>query len=389
MKHFLLISLICLITGNLLPIEGQVLLPQSTAKQTDRVSRLMHQLKEGDHDARKAAAQALVEIGAPAVEPLIGTLLQDNDALVRRVAADVLARIKDPRSVEPLTAALNDPNDEVQHSAAEALGAHVAPSLTKTNQNDGLTYVWIPPGSFAMGCSALDRECEDNEKPAHRVRITKGLWVSQTTVTQAAYQRVMGSNPSHFKEDKSVFRPQNQPVEQVSWNEAKAYCERIGMRLPTEAEWEYAARGGTTASHYGGLEGFDSVGWYYDNSGKGTIDQLGDPNARIDQNTKGIWRQTHSVGQLRPNLYGLYDMLGNVKQWVGDWFGPYPLGAVTDPQGATSGQFKVVRGASYDDYSDRVRVSARESGLEPGYRNKGIGFRCVGTDSAFEEKNIE
>ncbi len=352
-------------------------LSRPTAEQTDRLSRLMSQLKDADHDAREAAAEALKAIGTPAVDRLIGAL-RDKDAQVRRAAADVLGKIKDPRAVDSLTAALRDPNEEVQHSAAEALGAQLPASLTKINSKDGLAYVWIPPGKFAMGCSALDGECEEDEKPAHRVTITKGFWMGQTAVTQAAYQRVMGNNPSHFKEDRSFFRSQNQPVEQVSWNDAQAYCQRAGMRLPTEAEWEYAARGGTKESRYGELHSFDSVGWYYENSGEGVIDQGSNPNALTYENTKKIWRQTHPVGQQKPNLYGLYDMLGNVRQWVGDWFARYQLNAVSDPQGPTSGQFKVVRGASYADHSDRVRVSARESGLERGYRNNSTGFRCVG-----------
>jgi formylglycine-generating enzyme required for sulfatase activity len=376
-KPFLLISLLSFVIGNALPVEAQVPQSRTTAKQTDRVSRLISQLKDADHDAREAAANALAEIGTPAVERLI-VALRDKDARVRRVAADVLGKIKDPRSVDPLTAALDDPNDEVQHSAAEALGAQLPPSLTKTNPKDGLTYVWIPPGSFSMGCSALDRECAEDEKPAHRVTITKGFWMGQTTVTQVAYQRVIGNNPSYFRENGSFFPSQNQPVEQVSWNDAQAYCQRAGMRLPTEAEWEYAARGGVKESRYGELDSSDSVGWYYDNSAEGIIDQESDPNARIDENAKKIRRQTHPVGQQKPNLYGLYDMLGNVRQWVGDWFGRYQLGAVRDPQGPASGQFNVVRGASYADHLERVRVSARESGFEPGYRNNSIGFRCVG-----------
>jgi formylglycine-generating enzyme required for sulfatase activity len=372
-KHFLLISSLSFVIGNALGVEAQALPPRTTAEQADRVSQLMRQLEDGDHDARKIAAEALAEIGEPAVEELIDAL-RDRDARVRRMVADVLGKIKDPRSVDPLTAALRDPNDEVQHSAAEALGAQVSPSLTKTNPKDSLTYVWIPPGRFAMGCSALDRECDEDEKPIHRVTITKGFWMGQTAVTQAAYQRVMGNNPSYFKENQSFFRSQDQPVEQVSWNEAQAYCQGVEMRLPTEAEWEYAARGGMDESRYGEL---DSVGWYYDNSGDGIMDRAGDPNARTYENTNAIWRQTHPVGRQKPNLYGLYDMLGNVRQWVGDWFGRYQVSAIIDPEGPTSGLFKAVRGASYADHADRVRVSARESGLKPEYRNNSIGFRCV------------
>jgi formylglycine-generating enzyme required for sulfatase activity len=376
-KPFLVISFVSFVIGNSLCLEAQVLAARTTTGQSDSVGQLMSQLKDGDRETRRAAAEALAEIGTPAVERLL-VALRDEDAEVRRVAADILGEIKDPRSVEPLTAALNDPNDEVQHSAAEALGEQIAPGLTKINRKDGLTYVWIPPGSFAMGCSALDRQCEADEKPAHRVRITKGFWMSRTVVTQAAYERVMGDNPSYFKENGSLADSQNLPVEQVSWNEARTYCERVDLRLPTEAEWEYAARGRTTASRYGELDSFDSVAWYYDNSGEGTIDQGNRLNARTYENAKMQRRQTHPVGQQKPNLYGLYDMLGNVRQWVGDWFARYQLSAVIDPQGPATGQFKTVRGASYADHLDRVRVSARESGFEPGYRSDSIGFRCVG-----------
>jgi formylglycine-generating enzyme required for sulfatase activity len=127
----------------------------------------------------------------------------------------------------------------------------------RTNPKDGLRYVWTPPGTFTMGCSPGDSERHDDEKPAHRVTITKGFWLGQTEVTQAAYQRVVGTDPSDFK-------GANLPVEQVSWDQAQAYCQAIGGRLPTEAEWEYAARAGSVQSRYGDI---DRIAWYYGNSG--------------------------------------------------------------------------------------------------------------------------
>jgi formylglycine-generating enzyme required for sulfatase activity len=124
---------------------------------------------------------------------------------------------------------------------------------TRVNSNDGLTYVWIPPGSFTMGCSPGDGYCEPNEKPAHGVRITKGFWIGQTEVTQEAYQRVVGRTSPSWNIGARL------PVEGISWNEAESYCQKAGMRLPTEAEWEYAARAGSKQSRYGSL---DQIAWY-------------------------------------------------------------------------------------------------------------------------------
>jgi formylglycine-generating enzyme required for sulfatase activity len=221
-----------------------------------------------------------------------------------------------------------------------------AQAKTKVNPKDGLTYVWIPPGTFQMGCSPGDSECAPNEKPAHSVTLTKGFWVGQTLVTQAAYAKVVGRNPSHFKGDQS-------PVEQVSWDDAQAYCEGAGMRLPTEAEWEYAARGGNAAARYAPAV---RIAWYGANSG-GT---------------------THPVGQKQANAYGLYDMLGNVWEWVADWYGPYDAAGVVDPKGPQTAQVRVVRGGSWDYDASFDRVSSRVR-LMPGFRrNDLVGFRCAG-----------
>src|SRR4029079_17468029 len=106
---------------------------------------------------------------------------------------------------------------------------------------DGLKYVWIPKGTYQMGCSPGDDECMDREKPPHTVTISQGFWIGQTEVTQEAYRLVKGVNPSSFKGP-------NRPVDNLSWEDARSYCEAVGFRLPTEAEWEYAARAGTAAS---------------------------------------------------------------------------------------------------------------------------------------------
>jgi formylglycine-generating enzyme required for sulfatase activity len=240
----------------------------------------------------------------------------------------------------------------VKASAAEApagirplAGTSTPASETRENPNDGLTYVWIPPGKFTMGCSPGDATCGDDEKPAHEVTITQGFWLGQTPVTQQAYQRVMGRNPSHFKGPRL-------PVESVTWDEARAYCKAVGMRLPTEAEWEYAARAGATAAHYGNPA---EIAWYSFNSGS----------------------KTHEVGQKQLNGFGLYDMLGNVWEWVADWYVGYQKAAAADPTGPSRGQSRVLRGGSWGDLAMIACASYRGRGV-PSDRNSRFGFRCAG-----------
>ncbi|MBM3734408.1 MAG: formylglycine-generating enzyme family protein [Acidobacteria bacterium] len=199
-------------------------------------------------------------------------------------------------------------------SVTNQLAVSYAASLV--NPVDGLTYLWIPPGEFLMGCSPGDGECDSDEKPAHPVRITKGFWISESEVTQAAYQKVIGSNPSNFK-------GADLPVEDVNWNQAVAYCKAVGGRLPTEAEWEYAARAGDPRARYGEL---DAIAWY-------------DKNSR---------EMTHPVKGLMPNRFGLYDMLGNVWEWNADWYGEYQPGAQVDPKGPARGTDRVIRGGSWN-----------------------------------------
>lgn len=219
---------------------------------------------------------------------------------------------------------------------------------TKVNAADGLTYVWIPPAMFQMGCSPNDLQCNENETP-HFVKLSRGFWIGQTLVTQAAYQNVTGRNPSVFKGDRL-------PVETVSWDEAKAYCQAMKMRLPTEAEWEYAARGGSTAARYAPLA---QIAWYSANSNG----------------------ETHDVAQKQANAFGLYDMLGNVWEWVADWYGPYDENDAVDPKGPRTGRVRILRGGAVGLDEFFVRVSYR-SWYDPGYHSYGDGyvngFRCAG-----------
>ncbi len=229
-----------------------------------------------------------------------------------------------------------------------ASGVRLDPLQTRAgdvevNLKDGLKYIWIPPGTFQMGCSPGDRECSESEKPAQTVTLTKGYWLGQTEVTQAAYERVVGVNPSHFKGS-------DLPVESVDWKQAGEYCRLIGGRLPTEAEWERAAKAGRDEARYGEV---GKVGWYEGNSDK----------------------RTHPVAGKASNAYGLYDMLGNVWEWTADWHQERLTGG-TDPQGPSQGRQRVLRGGSWSFSSSSLRSSLRLI-YEPVLRRNDIGFRCV------------
>ena len=234
-------------------------------------------------------------------------------------------------------------------------------------------YVRIAPGTFLMGSPTGEEGHEDDEFQ-HSVTITRAYCMKATEVTQGEWQAVMGSNTSEFKNCGA-----NCPVEQVNWDDAVGYANGLsrreglpecyagstltgldcrGYRLPTEAEWEYAARAGTTAATYGNL---GSVAWV------STISFSNDKSKST----------THPVGQKLPNAWGLYDMLGNVWEWTGDWKGTYPA-SVTDPTGAPSGARRVFRGGSWEWLDIFTRVATRGSNA-PDFRDHDLGFRLVKT----------
>lgn len=200
----------------------------------------------------------------------------------------------------------------------------------RKNEKDGQMYVWIAPGQFRIGCSGTDPDCSGDEQ-VQVVTIPHGYWMGQTEVTQAAYKQVFPDTRLTFK-----FNGPKRPVENVNWKEADQYCGKLGLRLPTEEEWEYAARAGDPNARYGKL---GSIAWYGDNSG------------------------THEVQQKDPNRWGLYDMLGNVWEWTADLY--------------AGSQSPLVRGGAWDSDARFVRVSYRNV-LGPTYRDGTVGFRCVG-----------
>ena len=186
----------------------------------------------------------------------------------------------------------------------------------------------VPARTFTMGCSPGDAECSGDESPAHEVTLTNAFYMGKTEVTQAEWQAKMGSNPSFF-----FWNGASNPVEMVSWSMIQGFNAVTDLRLPTEAEWEYACRAGTTSAQYGSVEG---VAWY-SNAG---------------------WR-THPVAQKSPNSLGLYDTLGNVWEWCEDWYGEYDSGSVTNPIGPKTGSHRILRGGSWNNESSYSRASSR------------------------------
>jgi formylglycine-generating enzyme required for sulfatase activity len=247
-------------------------------------------------------------------------------------------------------------DDTLIAALREASKAGLSPGQIRENPKDGLKYVWIPLGTFTMGCSPGDNECEGLEKPAHQVTITRGFWIGQTLVTVAAYKRFAGAagrampSPPTFNDG---WTHENMPIVNVIWDDAQAYCGWMGGRLPTEAEWEYAARAGSREPRYAPI---DEVAWYNGNSSG----------------------QTHDVAGKRPNGFGLYDVLGNVREWVADWYDTKyeESSPAQDPQGPASGQFRVLRGGAWDDSEHQVRVTHR-FGNYPTSRYSNDGFRCA------------
>jgi len=226
-----------------------------------------------------------------------------------------------------------------------------------------LTASFIPPGQFLMGSALMD--ADDGEKPVHKVTLTKGFFLGIHLVTQAQWKAVMGTDPSHFKGP-------NRPVEQVSWEDCQEFCKnlmahlksRVTVRLPMEAEWEYACRAGTTTEyHFGDVINSDLANY------RGTCSWNGSP--------KGEYRkQTTEVGTLPSNAWGLFDVHGNVWEWCEDWSGPYSAEDQTDPRQLIiqSDEYRVLRGGSWYGDPDYCRAACR-GWNSPAYRRSSYGFR--------------
>ena len=245
----------------------------------------------------------------------------------------------------------------------------------------GSEFALIPAGSFQMGTNSTDLDWLKYSRPVHGVTISSPFWMAKTPVTVGQFRAFVDATGYRTEAEKGdgsfvwtgkwekkadanwrnpYFTQEDRcPVVCVSWNDAQAYIQwlngkslDLSYRLPTEAEWEYACRAGTTDERYGDL---DVIAWYGSNSGG----------------------HTHPVGQKQPNAFGLYDMLGHVLQWCQDWYGEYPSGSVTDPQGPNNGSYRVLRGGAWNSYVSNVRYGYRLNYYSPGLRNNTLGFRVV------------
>lgn len=219
-------------------------------------------------------------------------------------------------------------------------------------------FALVEAGTFTMGATTKTDYTNDNEFPAHEVTLTNNYYMGKTEVSQALWKAVMGTNPSHFKGD-------NLPVEQVSYYDCLVFIGNLNLltgkefRLPTEAEWEFAARGGNKSRHYrySGSNDIDEVAWYKANSDY----------------------ETHDVATKKPNELGLYDMSGNVSEWCEDWLGEYSASAQTNPTGPKSGIFRVRRGGEKGDEASWCVPSYRYH-AEPGESAFCLGFRLALTE---------
>ena len=222
---------------------------------------------------------------------------------------------------------------------------------------DGISIdmVRVEAGTFTMGATPEMENPWDDEKPTHQVTLTNDYYIGKYEVTQALWKAVMGKNPSKFKGE-------SLPVECVSWDDCQDFISKLNsitgkkFRLPTEAEWEYAARGGkkSRGCQYSGSNNISDVAWYDDNSGS----------------------KTHAVGSKQSNELGIYDMSGNVWEWCQDWYGSYSSSSQVNPIGANSWSFRVIRGGSWIIAARRCRSSCR-CNYAPDYRDDNLGLRLV------------
>lgn len=279
-----------------------------------------------------------------------GATAQMTEAEIERRAREMAAKlVAESMKNQPATLAKTDPVPAPAFPVSRGMEGSRAGEVREFG---GIEMVWCPPGEFLMGSPASEANRQDDETQ-HRVTLTKGFWLAKTETTQGQWRTVTGENRSNFKGD-------NLPVEAVSWDDVQGWLREVNSQntlpsgwkwaLPSEAQWEYACRAGTTTMFAGDL---DEMAWYSSNSGS----------------------KTNPVGTKKANEWGLHDMHGNVWEWCADtWGGDYASGAATDPTGSGSGLRRVLRGGSWDRDAQRCR-SALRFNYSPDSRSLILGFR--------------
>ncbi|MCK4872152.1 MAG: formylglycine-generating enzyme family protein [Phycisphaerales bacterium] len=307
-------------------------------RETAQVEEAQAPIVEDEADKTQPAQPAEREQHVPAVEQPTKSIQHSG-----------LIRLRDPSAAES-----SDPPAAV----SDDVNARVVNSI-------GMAFVSIQPGGFIMG-SPKDEQDRDDREVQHRVELTHMFYIGATEVTQDQYEQVTGSNPSKFRDEGDL------PVEKVSWEDAAEFCRRLSeregktYRLPTEAEWEYACRAGTTTPFSFG-ETISTEVVNYDGRevyGKGIA---------------GVYRRaTLPVGSLGSNAWGLYDMHGNVWEWCADWYSDasYGQSPKRNPTGPANGRLRVLRGGHWVSYPQYCR-SAHRFGATPRHRFATIGFRVV------------
>jgi formylglycine-generating enzyme required for sulfatase activity len=261
-----------------------------------------------------------------------------------------------------------DPAVVTSGALRKAIAATGLPWRVRDNATQ-IEMLLVPPRTFNMGCSASNQwSCFSDENPVHAVTLTNAFYIGRYEVTQAQWTARMGSNPSFFKSASAqvpAAQVPNRPVEQVSWNTVQGFLAATGMRLPTEAEWEYACRAGTTTAFHG---------WPAQTAGTNNDTLVGNIGWFVSNSNA----QTRPVGGKAPNGFGLHDMSGNLREWVNDWYSSsyYASSPSTNPPGPSSGLWRVLRGGSWGDGTVNLRSSARTVGA-PGDTNSSSGFRVA------------
>ena len=292
---------------------------------------------------------------APSPSPQIHSLSQNSDPKFRKILLGIIAIVIGVSVF--VFQRLSKPTFEKTETTSEtAVEMPEVEYSTFTINGVAFKMVRVQGGTFQMGAtSEQGSDAYDDETPVHSVTLSD-YYIGQTQVTQELWQAVMGSNPSYFTGDNQ------RPVEKVSWDDCQEFIEKLNrltgknFRLPTEAEWEYAARGGNKSRgyKYSGSNNPDAVAWYDDNSGS----------------------KTHPVAQKQSNESGLYDMSGNIWEWCSERYGDYSSNSQTNPRGASTGSYRVLRGGSWNSFARNVRVSVRNFGT-PDLRSHYCGLRLA------------